>query len=175
LAASKKVLLHSLKLIAELFGLVANEKDLYNSFKSQIQRLVKLIAVLPTDIGKSSELKKTLKLTVNESHSDFKYFKLHLNFAFADVEKPRDKFESCVAIIKDLDSRNFARLLTLDEVKDKQTLQRITSHFSAKLLHRVQKTIRDNNDNSFDKEFPAEGNKEERVAAELVMQITKKF
>ena len=49
------------------------------------------------------------------------------------------------------------------------------SHFSARLLHRVQKIIRDNNDNSFDKEFPIEGNKEERVAAELVMQITKKF
>ena len=131
------MILHSLELIAELFGLVANEKDLHYSFKSQIHRLIKLIAVLPPDIGKSSELKKTLKLAVNESHPDFKYFKLHLNVAFADVEKPRDKFEACVAIIKDLDSRNFARLLALDEVKDKQTLLTITSHFSAKLLHRV--------------------------------------
>ena len=118
------MLLDSLKLITELFGLIARQNGLHNSFKSQIHRLVKLIAVLPTDIGKSSELKKTLKLTVKESHPDFKYFKLHLNVAFADIEKPRDKFESCVAIIKDLDSRNFARLLTLDEVKDKQTLQK---------------------------------------------------
>ena len=116
-----------------------------------------------------------LLLSIKESYSDFKYFKLHLNVAFADIEKPRDKFESCVAIIKDLDSRNFPRLLNLDEVKDKQTLYIIKSHFSARMLHRVQKIIRDNNDNSFDKEFPIEGNKEERVAAELVMQITKKF
>jgi hypothetical protein len=73
--------------------------------------LVEFITALPKDFEDREGLKRAIKSVVSTMHPMYKYFELHLNVVFADLDKPRDKFESCVAVIKNLEKRDFAKIL----------------------------------------------------------------
>jgi hypothetical protein len=62
------------KLIIELFCLVSREKDLHNTFKSQINRLVAFITTLPKDFEDREGLKRKLKSAVSNLHPLYNYF-----------------------------------------------------------------------------------------------------
>jgi hypothetical protein len=121
-------------------------------FINKIISLIEFITALPKDFEDREGLKHTIKNFVSTVHPMYKYLELHLNVVFADLEKPRDKFESCVAVIKDMERMDFAKILEriAHEKIDSNLQALLSSKFSVELLHKVQKAMRDD---SFERDF----------------------
>ena len=131
------ILVRLIKLMIQLFRRVVSDPNNKESYKNLLHKSLKVFRDLPKEVTSAFEPVSALQKSIPEDQPQFQYIYLHTKLVLADFELPKDSFEECSALLKDLEDRNFKRVFSrvLSDPIDDQTIELLSKYYSAEFLH----------------------------------------